>query len=476
MNLSLRLNLQFASVLLLMLCIAAVLIIRHARESVADEIDSAFTLTRQLLQAISVTRIEAPPATGTQAPPGADGGGDGATATARLQARRELVAEVVERIQRLQGVRHLDISLVRNDGLQPLGPPPGGRIPPGGVAAGTQAPGWFAALVAPTPIEERVQLSLQGWRVAIALRSNPADEIREAWVESRSTFLILVTFALVVMALTWFTIRRALQPVGHVLTALRSLERGDRSARLEAFDLPELQRISTHFNRVADTLARQEAENRELSRQALAIQENERRRLARELHDELGQAISAIKALAVSVRRRAVGEAAIVDPADTISEVCDQMYDAVRRLIGELRPAALDTLGLRAALGRLVDDWRGRHDGTICTLQLDAATERLSEDKAIKIFRIVQEGLTNVARHARAASVTVESRLEGTATIPPALVLRIVDDGVGFDTRATRQGLGLLGMRERVSSMDGEFVVRSRPGAGTELRVTVPLA
>ncbi|MEO0423935.1 MAG: ATP-binding protein [Pseudomonadota bacterium] len=448
MNLALRLNLMVALALLLLLGGAVSLILSQARESVAEETDSALTLTLQLLEALSGA--------------GTDLGED--VTNAALPSDDAVVSALIARVSRLRDVRHVDIGLVRSDGMQPF--------IPSDLGAEGSAPRWFARLVEPEPVEYRYQLALQGRRVGIALRPRPGDEIDEAWQESLATFALLVSFALLVMLLTGWISHRALRPVDKVLRALDRLEQGDYSTRVQRFDLPELQRISDRLNHVAATLSAQAQENRALSRQALAIQEAERRHLAQELHDELGQAISAIKALAVSARQRAGDAPAVTERTSTICDVSDQMYAVVRRLMSELRPATLDDLGLHASLEKLVDDWRDRHHGVLTQLSIEGDLADLHEDTTIKIYRIVQEALTNVARHAKASKVEVQVTLDDQL-----LTVDVRDDGVGIAPATLRKGLGLVGMRERIESLGGALTLdRLDDQGGTLIVARIPQA
>jgi two-component system sensor histidine kinase UhpB len=454
-SLGLRLNLLFASVLTLLLIAAGVLIVDRARDSVADEMDSAVRLTLQLLAAASGGLAE----TGQTAE--RDGLADGAAATAGT------AAGLLARLARLRNVRHVDLALVPADGRLPFAP----RDPSTATAPG--APAWFSRAVAPEPIEYRQRYGPPGRVVEIALRPNPADEIAEAWEESVSTFALLVAFAALAMILTSFTLHHAFKPIARIVTALGRLEQGDfAAARLRDFSLLELRPISTRFNRMIDAMALQREENRTLRGQALAIQEAERGHLARELHDELGQSISAIKALAVATRRNARALESSRRNAGTIAEVCDHVYDVVRRLMSELRPPMLDTLGLGASLEKLVEDWRRRHGDIDTRLTVDAALPTLPEDMAIKAYRIVQECLTNVARHAAATRIEIDVSTEPATG---RLLLRIADNGNGFDPTAHRLGLGLLGIRERIASLDGSIDIASHPGAGTCVTVVLPL-
>jgi signal transduction histidine kinase len=210
-----------------------------------------------------------------------------------------------------------------------------------------------------------------------------------------------------------------------------------------------------------------------MSRQLLMVQEEERRRIAVELHDELGQALTAVKINLESLERKS-GEAAVQGRLEAIRSV-DHAMQRVRNLALELRPSVLDDLGLPAALRWYVDRF-ARDSRVEAHLSIEAIPP-LPADVETACFRVAQEALTNVTRHARARSVWLELRL-----LPDGLELRVADDGVGFDAAAAREraihggSLGLLGMQERVALVGGSYSLRSATGAGTEVRARFPVA
>ncbi|WP_169732479.1 ATP-binding protein [Derxia gummosa] len=240
-----------------------------------------------------------------------------------------------------------------------------------------------------------------------------------------------------------------------------------------------------------------------LAREAIGIQEAERRRLAHELHDEMGQTLNAIKIEAVSLRRRAeaMGEgvvggqpAAVPLPAasppavrddavmpasvaaelrrgaSAIVELNDHVYATVRAMMGRLRPVALDELGLVAALEHCIDGWRPRLAGTSFEFGASDGLDRLPEPISITVYRLVQESLTNIARHAQATRVRVDVTREGGV-----VKLAVHDDGRGLVPGGGRGGLGLLGMQERVESVGGRFALASEPGGGTMITAEIPV-
>lgn len=218
------------------------------------------------------------------------------------------------------------------------------------------------------------------------------------------------------------------------------------------------------------------ADNRRLSQQYVDLQEAERKALARELHDELGQYLNVIKLDAVGIRdRRSMDEEALCQRASTIVANCNHIHGALAHLIRELRPVGLDELGLAAALEHCIDLWRARLPGASLELRISGDLSGLAESVAITLYRIVQEGLTNIVKHAAARHIRVE--LDCAASNPASsdvVHLAVVDDGQGAAPGMPTRGLGLIGMRERVAALEGELTVKSSPGGGFELRARIP--
>jgi signal transduction histidine kinase len=210
------------------------------------------------------------------------------------------------------------------------------------------------------------------------------------------------------------------------------------------------------------------ASNRELSRQLMAVQENERRALARELHDELGQHCSAIRIEAACMQHaHDMGEMAAAAARTAAS--ADALYASVRSLLRRLRPAELDELGLLAALQSLCEAWETR-SGVACMLHHDGPLQDLGEQVDTVLYRVAQEALTNVMRHANASRVWVDLQCLAHGE----LRLLIADDGSGFDARQRTRGLGLLGAAERAAALGGRLAVDSAHGAGTRVQLSVP--
>lgn len=219
------------------------------------------------------------------------------------------------------------------------------------------------------------------------------------------------------------------------------------------------------------------ADNRRLAQQYVQRQESERKALARELHDELGQYLNVIKLDAVGIRddHRASADA-MQQRAGTIVENCNHIHGSLTTLIRELRPTGLDELGLAAALEHCVETWRPRLPGVSLKLSIAGDFATLPESITVTLYRLVQEALTNVAKHAAASRVTVRlERHGGRQREVDRIEAAVLDDGVGIAPGLPTRGLGLIGMRERVMALQGALAFASPPGGGFELTARIPV-
>jgi two-component system, NarL family, sensor histidine kinase UhpB len=221
--------------------------------------------------------------------------------------------------------------------------------------------------------------------------------------------------------------------------------------------------------KLAETLA----ENQQLALKYVDMQEHERKTLARDLHDELGQYVHAIKLDAVSIREAAADRPEIFETARAVIANVDRVYEILRGLIRQLRPVGLDDLGLIAALENCVNEWRSRLPTTQIDMVCGPELDSLTESRALVLFRLVQEALTNVARHSSATQVRIEI---GRGASAQGIDISISDNGRGADLSPHRSGLGLIGMRERVAALGGSIAVSGASGAaGFEVRAFLPL-
>lgn len=215
-------------------------------------------------------------------------------------------------------------------------------------------------------------------------------------------------------------------------------------------------------------------ENRRLAQQYLHAQETERKSLARELHDELGQYLNAIKTDAVSIQNQ-VSDASSQAVSAIIRHV-DHLHAIVRDLIRELRPVALDDLGLQAALEHYLDHCRQRMPRVQLDVALVGDLDTLDEPLNLAIYRLTQEALTNIARHAHAGHVAIRvARGAAAADASDAVTFSISDDGRGADPAQPHAGLGLIGMRERVEMLGGQWRITTGRDQGFGLFARIPV-
>jgi signal transduction histidine kinase len=218
-----------------------------------------------------------------------------------------------------------------------------------------------------------------------------------------------------------------------------------------------------------ETAERAELQTRELSQRLVAAQEEERKTLSRELHDHVAQVLTALRMeLGRIERRRAPDDTWLAGVVAECKQLVDRMFHTVRDLALGLRPSMLDDLGLRAALEWHARDFMRRY-GIEVHLEIDHGCDALSGAYQTCVYRVIQEALTNCARHAHASSVSV--RLTSTDS---GVRLRIADDGVGFALASHRDGLGLRGLEERVKELGGVLDIVSAPRRGTTLSIRLP--
>lgn len=222
------------------------------------------------------------------------------------------------------------------------------------------------------------------------------------------------------------------------------------------------------------------AHNRELAQQLIAVQDTERRALARELHDELGQSCTAIRAEAALIERTMDADAAAARAAARrIEATAESLYQCVRRMLRRLRPAELDALGLLGAIQALCESWE-TSSGVACVFHHTGRAEdwgALGDATDVTVYRVAQEALSNVMRHAGASQVRIgltREGAEGGAESTPRLCLSVQDDGRGMHPGAVQTGLGLLGATERAALLGGELKIVSTPGQGLQLRMWLP--
>lgn len=443
MSLRVRLNLLITLLFIGLFIFSSFYIISNARRTVQHEVESTADLALKLIHiAISSNRSE--------------------------QNEDEHLT-LLNNLSKLDQTRHLYIDIQTADGL--LTTNKGFD-----VLANTDAPDWFVKLVQPPPTE------IRQWfynplvnPTGVIIRADPSDEIDETWNEVASILIFLFLFIILANILLYIAIGKYLSPIDRILEGLSDIEKGDYALKLPHFRLPELERISQQFNHMAEVLLDSKEKNKSLTQKSLQIQEEERRHLAQELHDELGQTIAAIKAVAAAISNNKQPDKEQVDASvKTIIQYSDHIYKVAKNMMQRLRPSVLDELGLVKALQNMIDDWNERQDDIFCHFTFSDIPSDLSEPLKINLFRIIQESLTNVLKHSSANKVSISMKKEMSQGVCNINLL-IEDDGIGLDSGKTVMGLGLPGMKERVEMNQGKIEIKNKQDRGLRIEVNVPV-
>lgn len=567
MSLRFRLNLLITVMMLFFMWAMGSLIMRETRTSIREGVEAATRVTVQLLDNVIISSYQNP----------------------ELGPTHEVMQHFLNRLGR---VRSLEILLHDSRGNLLY------RSPPSTYRSDVVPPEWFARRVVPAPeiASRRIRFG------TLTIVSEPSGAIREAWAGWRVLLALAVGMFVVLNGIVYWMLGRAFRPVDKIMGGINQLERGDLSARLPKFSLPEFNRIGQNFNRMAESLEASTEESRRLALlvkqtgdaviihdldgkisfwnpaaerlfgyaaeeilgqsaalliapgredelvqtltvirargnvEALATQrqardgrmlqvslsaspliephrdevigeicilrdmtasmraeatereleesrrltqliqrhvEEERRSLSRELHDELGQYVTAIKTFAVAIANKTRDKAPDLEAhAQTIAAAANHIYDGMHNIIRQLRPGALDNLGLLETLRDSVAGWQTQHPAVRFSLNFSGKLDSLGETYNINIYRIVQEAVTNALRYAEASEIAIGLAAQEDGTVQ----VTVKDNGVGMNICNVDQTthFGLLGMRERAQSLHGSFQLDSAPGEGSCITVRIP--
>lgn len=349
-------------------------------------------------------------------------------------------------------------------------------------ATSMTAPSWFSAayrLLVNSHLSAAKPLVYRGApRGSIVATFDPAATAGRAWATIAPLLGLSAVLVAALCLVTYLVVDRALLPARDILTGLNRLARGDLSYRLPAFRLAELQRISEVFNAVSAELQKATSERADLARRLVDMQEQERRHIARELHDDVAQRLAALNALAASIRKSAQTEAPpLVNEAKDLERMASDLMISLRRTLTYLRPQEIDDLGLVQSLKALVEQHnRAARGRTTYSIETVGEIEQLRSDTSAHVYRIVQEALTNASKHANARRVAVSLTRDAEST-EERIKLSVVDDGAGSavtGSSAPLAGVGLVGMRERVAALSGKLAAGPLPSGGFGLQVEFP--
>jgi two-component system sensor histidine kinase UhpB len=343
---------------------------------------------------------------------------------------------------------------------------------------GTPAPAWFVSgysfLFGPHSTVTRPLSIRQRDAGTIEARADPVAAVRQAWRQVAVMVSVAAAMALGIGLLAALMIGHALMPARTIVQGLRRLEYGDLDARLPQFRTAEFSHIARAVNDLASRLAHTTAQRLALTKRLFQVQEEERRALARDLHDEFGQCLTATAALAASIETGAAPDRPdLMDDARAISRVTRQMMTTLRGALARLRSQDIDELGLQASLVQLVARWNAGTAPTAFHLDVTGDLARVPAEAAVNVYRIAQECLTNAARHGKPHHVHL--RVEHVAGADDTVALSVEDDGGGDASRINAgSGHGILGIRERLAALGGSLSIAAA-AHGVRVAAIIPL-
>jgi two-component system, NarL family, sensor histidine kinase UhpB len=381
-------------------------------------------------------------------------------------------------VKGLKQLRHVSITRERHPATSG---PPAASAPSGEASEPRQVPEWFLTLIHPEQTRVDVPITVSGRSLgSLLITSHPTDEIAEIWDGIVTQIEVGSAIAAALLLITVTVVNRALEPIKSLADAMGLIEAGHYETRVKPSGSPELAAICRKLNDLASVLGTTVEDRRRLAERVVSLQDAERKEIARDLHDEFGPYLFALRAHASSLTRLADNPEPDLDALRThiiaMSDQVNALQQFNRRVLERLRPVGLAELGLADALAALLRLWRETHPGVVIETTISPSLGVCDEMAELTIYRVIQEALTNVFRHARASHVdiTVEPaapRRTGTAETE-AILVSVRDNGAGLPTDH-RQGFGMLGMRERVLALGGTMTVAST-NHGVTVEALVP--
>jgi two-component system sensor histidine kinase UhpB len=399
------------------------------------------------------------------------------TLVAGLNETPDADAKLDRIVRDLNRLRHISITR-QNDAAEPA-PLTNNRS--GDDNEIRPLPAWFVALVHPDKTAVNVPITINGKPGSLLITSHPDDEMAEIWDGIVTQLQVGSAVAIVLFLFTIMVVSRALAPIETLSEAMTKIESGSYGIRVKPDGPPELAAICNKLNHLAATLGDAVDDKRRLAERVVSLQDVERKEIARELHDEVGPYLFALRAHASALTRIADASepnmASLRTHGGAILEQVNALQQFNRRVLEKLRPVGLAELGLREALAALLRLWGESHPGVAIKTAISQTLGETGETADLTIYRTVQEALTNVFRHAGATSVDVT--IEPTELPSGAMgagrggaLVRVRDNGRGLHPDH-RLGLGLTGMRERILALGGALIIAS-DGGGVTVEALVP--
>ena len=377
----------------------------------------------------------------------------------------------------LEHLRHVRIYLMDSIGQLIV-------VSPATQSTQAHAPSWFASLVRPQ-FSRAVRVAAIDGVAPMVIVGEPADEIAEAWQDFYSLAMVWLVLDALILAVLYVVLGRVLDPLPSLSRGMAKLEDGHYTTRLKTPKVKELAVLTSRFNTLAEALDVAREENSGLYRQLISVQEEERREIANELHDEAGPCLFGITANASSIRTIAdqmpnPRTAEIGHRVGEILGIVERLKLMNRALIKKLRPGSHGRVGLVELIKELIAGFERRHPGTHILFSAGRLAKSYGEPIDLTLYRSIQEGITNAVRHGCARNLKIDlveesgHRRNGAKRQQAVLRLAISDEGKGIDP-GTPKGFGLSTMTERVKSLGGTCDIDSTRRNGTSIRIEIPV-
>jgi two-component system, NarL family, sensor histidine kinase UhpB len=334
-------------------------------------------------------------------------------------------------------------------------------------------PDWFFDLLGVRPSASTISIGPTVVEQGIVLETDPHNEVSEVWTEFRDGMVIVIVFCILSFAIIYWTAGRSLRPLETLSAGFRTIGTGDYATRVAESGPPEVEHLARAFNLMAERLGELEERNERLHTQLLTIQEEERADLARDLHDDVGPFLFAVNVDVASIARLAEkhADAEILERGRSIREAVSHMQKHVKAILGRLRPTGVSEIGLAQAVENLGVFWRRRHPNISIDFDVGGPNVTFGDVADATLYRLIQESLTNAIRHGRPSAISVRIQTQDQGDI----LLQVSDDGVGLNAAADRTGLGLAGMKERITALGGTLSVRNHmDGKGASVTARLP--
>jgi len=434
MSLRYQISLRILLISLFILMLGGTIAIWQARNAVSNEVDSSIKLALQLIKF-------------------------------SMGTTQSNETDWVYRLSTLEQTRHLKIQLKK---------PSGSIIDISSNSLATELedtpPNWFINLVVSNYPKAEYQITtFDKHFLTLIIQANPMDEITEVWHETIAFFSSILALVLLTFLSVHLVFNKTLQAIQTIVETLKGIEKGEYDKKLPDFSTQEYDSIAKAINHMTEVLDNTQKQNQALTQHSLEIQEEERQHLSQELHDEFGQSLTAIKVMAVTAAHEKSDTQQITG---SIIEICDHLMTVLRSMMKQLHPLILTELGLKATLEDLLHHWQTRTPSTQFQLHVDDPVDNMDKTIVIQVFRVIQESLTNIIRHANADQVSICLQINPKHNM---LDLLIDDNGQGCDLHNISSGFGLQGMAERVKLLGGNFELKSHPENGFQIKAQIPL-